>query len=194
MKPIFYYTAAFFLTAALPAQAATYICRSEGRAVFTTEKLGPHCTLSQMNGISDQAASAADGEPITRLWEKEQFGAYDDIKILPTPKPSGVTNTADATSPSMRIKLRNAPKNSKAQSARPRTPAPVIAAPPARPQLSRKQILQNEIRNEQAALVREQAQLNVAKSKGDKAKVSRLEQAVRDRQANIRAIQGEMGR
>lgn len=29
MKPIFYYTAAFFLTAALPAQAATYIC---GRA------------------------------------------------------------------------------------------------------------------------------------------------------------------
>ena len=73
-------------------------------------------------------------------------------------------------------------------------PAPVIAAPPARPQLSRKQILQNEIRNEQAALVREQAQLNVAKSKGDKAKVSRLEQAVRDRQANIRAIQGEMGR
>ena len=70
----------------------------------------------------------------------------------------------------------------------------VIAAPPARVQLSRKQILQNEIRNEQAALVREQAQLNVAKSKGDKAKVSRLEQAVRDRQANIRAIQGEMGR
>ena len=132
--------------------------------MFTTEKLGPHCTLSQMNGISDQAASAADGEPITRLWEKEQFGAYDDIKILPTPKPSGVTNTADAASPSMRIKLRNAPKNSKAQSARPRTPAPVIAAPPARPQLSRKQILQNEIRNEQAALVREQAQLNVAKT------------------------------
>ena len=40
MKPIFYCTAAFFLAAALPAQAATYICRSEGRAVFTTEKLG----------------------------------------------------------------------------------------------------------------------------------------------------------
>ena len=46
--------------------------------------------------------------------------------------PWRVTHTADAASPSMRIKLRNAPKNSKAQPARPRTPAPVIAAPPAR--------------------------------------------------------------
>jgi putative periplasmic protein len=54
--------------------------------------------------------------------------------------------------------------------------------------------LENEVRNEQVALVRAQAQLNVAKKKGDQAKISRLTQAVNDRQANIRAIESEMKR
>ncbi len=148
-----------------------------------------------MNGISSQAASAADGEPVSPLvGEKRANSALtDDIKILPTPKPSGVTNAADAASPSMRVGCATPRKTAKPSlpAAHTRTgdrrPARAAAA-------SRNRILPNEIRNEQAALVREQAQLNVAKSKGDKAKVSRLEQAVRDRQANIRAIQGEMGR
>ena len=61
-------------------------------------------------------------------------------------------------------------------------------------QLTRKQILQNEIRNEQTALVRAKAQLNVATKKGDQAKITRLTQAIRDREANIRAMQNEMGR
>lgn len=124
--------------------------------------------------------------------KKEQFGRYDDVKILPT-RPSGVTNTAEAAAPSMNVKLRNQPKAKRSNTA-PRTPAPVIAPPPPKPQMTRKQILQNEVRNEQTALVRAKAQLNVARKKGDKAKVSRLEQTVRDREANIRAIQSEMGR
>jgi len=73
-------------------------------------------------------------------------------------------------------------------------PAPILPASKPKPQLTRKQILENEVRNEQVALVRAQAQLNVAKKKGDQAKISRLTQAVNDRQANIRAIESEMKR
>ncbi len=189
------------LAAALPAHAATYICQVDGKAVFTTEKTGRNCQLSSMNGISDDAPAAPESaasapapgsDNIAKIWEKEQFGRYDDVKILPT-RPSGVTNTAEAAAPSMNVKLRNQPKAKRSNTA-PRTPAPVIAPPPPKPQMTRKQILQNEVRNEQTALVRAKAQLNVARKKGDKAKVSRLEQTVRDREANIRAIQSEMGR
>lgn len=188
--------------AALPAGAATYICQVDGRAVFTTEKLGSHCQLSSMNGISDDAptaatensASAPGSDNIAKIWEKEQFGRYDDVKILPS-RPSGVTNTAEAAAPSLNVKLRNqarAKSSVKSKSSKPRTPAPVIAPP--KPQLGRKQILQNEVRNEQTALVRAKAQLNVARKKGDKAKAARLEQEVRDREANISAIRSEMTR
>lgn len=202
MKKIIYgFSLAVLAAAALPATAATYICQVDGRAVFTTEKTGSHCQLSSMNGISDDAPADAPAtsasspersDNIAKIWEKEQFGRYDDVKILPT-RPSGVTNTAEAAAPSMNVKLRNQPKAKRSNTA-PRTPAPVIAPPPPKPQMTRKQILQNEVRNEQTALVRAKAQLNVARKKGDKAKVSRLEQTVRDREANIRAIQSEMGR
>ena len=204
MKKIIYgFSLAVLAAAALPATAATYICQVDGRAVFTTEKTGSHCQLSSMNGISDDAPADAPAtsasspersDNIAKIWEKEQFGRYDDVKILPA-RPSGVTNTAEAASPSVNVKLRNQPKSkAKSRNTAPRTPAPVIAPPKAKPQMTRKQILQNEVRNEQTALVRAKAQLNVARKKGDKAKVSRLEQTVRDREANIRAIQSEMGR
>ncbi|UOO81981.1 hypothetical protein LVJ83_00435 [Uruburuella testudinis] len=183
---------------AQPLHAATYICQIDGKAVFTTEKQGRHCQLSSMNGISDaptdSASAPAGNDNISRIWEKEQFGSYDDIKILPTVRNNSVTNTAEAAAPPMNVRLRNQPRKNNAKSkAAPRTAAPVIAPPP-KPQLTRRQILQNEVRNEQSALVRAQAQLNVARKKGDKAKITRLEQAVRDREANIRAIKSEMGR
>lgn len=136
-----------------------------------------------------------------------------DIKILPQATSGSVTNSAEAANPRMNIKLRNGNdasgrktsagdlKSAQARAAELNRKAkiihaPVINAPVAKPkpQLTRKQILQNEIRNEQAALARAKVQLNVARKKGDQAKISRLNQAVRDREANIRAIQGEMKR
>ncbi|MDO1509726.1 MULTISPECIES: hypothetical protein [unclassified Neisseria] len=183
------------LAACLPAHAATYICNNGGRAVFSTEKIGRNCKLSQMNGISDTrpADVLEERQPvdqIEQIWEVEQFGAYDDIKILPSQRNNGITNTVDAVSAPVEIKLRNQPRKSPRK---PRVPAPVVSEP-AKPKFSRTQILQNEIRNEQTALVRTQAQLNVARKKGEKEKIIRLEQAVRDRQANIRAILNEMKR
>lgn len=185
----------FGFTVFLPARAATYICNDGGRAVFSTEKIGRNCRLSQMNGISDTwpADALEERQPIDQIeqiWEVEQFGTYDDIKIVPSQRNGSITNTIDAASTPVEIKLRNQPRKG---SRKPRVPAPVVTEP-AKPKFSRTQILQNEIRNEQTALVRTQAQLNVARKKGEKEKIIRLEQAVRDRQANIRAIQNEMKR
>lgn len=198
MKPLFYcIAAALTASAALPAQAATYICKDGGRAVYSTIKLNAGCTLSQMDGTDNSLPPAANnGSTTTRIekvWEAEQSAAPNDIKIAPSSRDTTVTNTAEAASPSLQVKIRNA---NKAKKQAPRKPivVPHITAAPAKQQLSRNQILQNEIRNEQTALVRTKAQLNVARKKGDKAKTGRLEQEIRDREASIRAIQAEMKR
>lgn len=181
---------------ATPVVAATYICQSDGRAVFSTSKINSSCKLSQMDGISERSASEPESnDSITQLWEKQQFGMYDDVKIV-APSAAVVTNTADAANPKLRIKLRNnkSASTTAKRNSKPVKPAPVIAAPPPKPQLTRKQILQNEIRNEEVALLRAKAELNVAKKKGDTAKINRLRQTVSDREANIRAIRNEMSR
>ncbi len=197
MKPLFYcITAALTALAALPAHAATYICKDGDRAVYSTIRLNAGCTLSQMDGTSNNTPPAdnnATPTKVEKIWETEQPSAQDDIKIAPSSRDTTVTNTAEAASPSLQVKIRNA---NKAKKQAPRKPiiVPHITTAPAKQQLSRNQILQNEIRNEQTALVRAKAQLNVAKKKGDKAKTGRLEQEVRDREASIRAIQAEMKR
>ncbi|MGN6746949.1 hypothetical protein ACTHUL_12750, partial [Neisseria sp. P0024.S002] len=116
------------------------------------------------------------------------------------PAVSSVTNTAEAANPRLDVRLRNQPdtKAAKARAAEMNRkakilPAPVVSAP-AKPQMSRKQILQKEVRNEQAALARAQSQLAAARRQGDQAKINRLTRDVSDRQASIRAMQSEMGR
>lgn len=196
MKPLLYCALALFATAA-PAHAATYICKDGDRAVYSSIKLNAGCTLSQMNGSSD-AVSADSGRTADRtrqVWEDGQQSAnvFDDIKIAPSPRDTTVTNTAEAAPPSLEVKIRNGQK-AKKQPVRKPIVVPNVDTTPAKQQLSRNQILQTEIRNEQTALVRTRAQLAVAKKKGDKAKTARLESEIRDREASIRAIRAEMKR
>ncbi len=200
-KPMLRLSSLLFLAApALPAQAATYICKVDGKAAYSTIKVNSSCKESQMDGISDkmpdppaeQAASQTNGyDVISEIWEREIYGSYDDIKILPSAAES-VTNSA--APPKLEIRLRNQPA---AASGRPEKPAPIRTAaplyvPPAKPRLTRTQILQKEISNERAALVRTKAQLETARKKGGS--IIELLQAVRDREANIRAIEREIGR
>ncbi|MDO4878468.1 MAG: hypothetical protein Q3966_04125 [Neisseria sp.] len=186
--------------AAFPARAATYICKVDGKAAYSSIKVNSSCKESQMDGISDkspeQAASTADGgyDAISEIWQKEIYGSYDDITILPRATES-VTNSA--APPRLEIKLRNQTRQAAGGSIRPAQPAPIRTAaplyvPPAKPQLTRAQILQKEISNERAALVRTKSQLETAKKKGGS--IIELQQAVRDREANIRAIEREIGR
>ena len=125
---------------------------------------------------------------------------YNDIKILPHIPITSVTNTAEAANPRLNIILRNRPGKARASSySKYKAPvvrtAPVVKpAPKPSPKEARKQVLQTEVRNEQAAIIRAQTQLNAAKQKGDQAKIQQLTRTINDRKANIRAIQGEMSR
>ena len=123
-----------------------------------------------------------------------------DIKILPNVPITSVTNTAEAANPRINITLRNRQNKSRSSSySKYKAPvirtAPVVTpAPKPSPKETRKQILQTEVRNEQAAITRLQTQLNAAKQKGDQIKIQQLTRTINARKANIRAIQGEMSR
>ncbi|WP_415772080.1 hypothetical protein ACMYUL_03490 [Neisseria sp. CP9] len=214
MKPIFYrLILAFGLGSAALSAQASYICKVDGNTVFTEKKIGNDCTESHTDGTANVSPEEADKAVPERVNLREALGEAapepGDIKVLPRTTGGSVTNTAEAANPRLDIKLRNGKlgeatsvgdlKAAKARAAELNRkakilPAPILPASKPKPQLTRKQILENEVRNEQVALVRAQAQLNVAKKKGDQAKISRLTQAVNDRQANIRAIEGEMKR
>ena len=94
-----------------------------------------------------------------------------DIKILPNVPITSVTNTAEAANPRINITLRNRQNKSRSSSySKYKAPvirtAPVVTpAPKPSPKETRKQILQTEVRNEQAAITRLQTQLNAAKQK-----------------------------
>ncbi|MBF1287218.1 MAG: hypothetical protein HXM83_01240 [Neisseria sp.] len=125
---------------------------------------------------------------------------YNDIKILPHIPITSVTNTAEAANPRLNITLRNRQNKSRSSSySKYKAPvirtAPVVTpVPKPSPKETRKQILQTEVRNEQAAITRLQTQLNAAKQKGDQIKIQQLTRTINARKANIRAIQGEMSR
>ncbi len=161
-------------------------------ATHQSTNAAPAQAASQPQATATSAAANTDengSDTITQIWEKDQFGSYDDIKIMPRTE-------VDNKPASLDVKLRNQPRKSatRATQNNGRVRAPVIAPPPAaaKPQLSRKQVLQREIANEQAALVRAQAQLARAQKAGGNTQA--LQQTVRDRQANVRAIQGELRR
>lgn len=124
----------------------------------------------------------------------------NDIKILPNVPITSVTNTAEAANLRLNITLRNRQNKSRSSSySKYKAPvirtAPVVTpAPKPSPKETRKQILQTEVRNEQAAITRLQTQLNAAKQKGDQIKIQQLTRTINARKANIRAIQGEMSR
>lgn len=207
MKACFYCALLAPGLTAFPAHAVTYICKEGGRAVYSSEKINSSCNPSKMDGgnlaappndteeqtVPSDAGAAPKTEQnqIETIWPVEKTDAYDDIKIDPNAPVTSVTNTADAANPSMEIKLRN----QKAKAARrPVIVVPKVTTAPAQQQMSRHQILQNEIRSEQTALTRAQAQLAVARKKGEQAKIARLERDIRDREASIRAMKAEMKR
>lgn len=189
--------------------AQTYICLHDGKPVYTTVKLNKSCTPSQMNGIasasqvaianthiqvSSEVALASASEPtktvpeiiddqISQIWTKNELGSFDDTVILP-PAPK-LTITSIPLKTNVRF-----PKIANMRHAKPTIAAPVVQPP----QLTRRQILQQELNREKAALVRTQASLKVAQNKKDSANIQRYETQIRDRQLNIQALEQEIKR
>ena len=111
-----------------------------------------------------------------------------------------MTNTAEAANPRLNIILRNRQNKSRASSySKYKAPvirtAPVVTpAPKPSPKETRKQILQTEVRNEQAAYYPPSNPAECGQTKGDQIKIQQLTHTINARQANIRAIRGEMSR
>lgn len=120
---------------------------------------------------------------------------------------SNKTTLNDKNAPAkLNVTLRNQPKtNSNANKTSNKNtkgkvvkmPATVVKLPPpkpAKPVLTRRQILEQEISRERAALKSAQAQLAAAKKSGNAKQIAKLNAAVRDRELNVKAIEAEMKR
>lgn len=205
MKPHHFFACLAWL-AISQINAQTYICVYKGKPVYTTLKLNNTCTASNMDGIAsasqvmpiitDTAVSSEVALPvatastpsvpqiiddeISKIWTKNELGSFDDTVILPP-----VQKVVALDAPNVKTKIRQAI----------RQVAPVVAAPTTRPpQLTRRQLLQQELSREKTALARAQSSLNAARSKNDHAQVRHFDAQVRDRQLNIQALEQEMRR
>ena len=161
-------------------RAQAYICQTpDGKAVFTSEPMG-RCQPSQMGGasISTPPVAVADGE-LARMWAEAEAAAASDVQILPP----------------MRVILRQheesqAPRTTLSSNIR-HTPAPVYTPPR---QLTRKELVERDIRREEIALAREESQLAAARLGGNAARIRNLTQIVNDRRNGLNALRQEMRR
>lgn len=92
-------------------------------------------------------------------------------------------------------------KNSKTAKSTKTTPAspPVVVVPPTitaqpKPVLTRKQVLEEEIAREKAALKSAKSQLLIAQKRGNMAQIQKLHNMIRDRELNVQAISRELSR
>lgn len=154
--------------------------------------------------------------PVRDSWEN---GSTDGDIVVQTPdapppkpeKPEKAAKGKDAPPPKVNVQLRKQPpekaekaaKNKKTAPAKSKTadtvkkPAAVVSLPsakPAAPALTRRQILEREVRRERSALQTAKAQLAAAQKKGNAKQIAKLQSLVKDRELNIQAIEREMVR
>lgn len=147
----------------------------------------------------------------------------NDITVLPvaTPKTDSdkvakntTKNNKNDTNVKLNVTLRNQPKTettkktkttkitqttktTKSTAKTVKMVKPVVKLPPPpppKPVLTRRQVLEQEIARERAALQSAKAQLAAAKKSGNAKNIAKLNAAVQDRELNVRAIESEMKR
>lgn len=201
----------------------TYICLIHGKPAYTTVKQDASCKPSKINGISesDRAIFAPPisvasevalpteqttvltetldhNDPIAKIWYDYEYGSYDRTPILPPPPPRVLT-TQNESHPQGKTTARanvsgSLKTNQRTHVALSRPNHPLIYQPPTTPVLSRREVLSQEIEREQTALKIAQTQLSTAQKRNDTASITKLNNVVRDRQANVQALQRELSR
>ncbi len=76
----------------------------------------------------------------------------------------------------------------------PSMPVVALPTPTPKPVLTRKQVLEEEIAREKAALKSAQTQLMIAKKRGNAAQIQKLTTMIKDRELNVQAISRELSR
>lgn len=160
-----------------------------------------------------EGVAPMDGDVLIRVEEekKEETAAEpsDDtpetpLKDTDTAKketPSKTNNKNPTVKVNVQLRNQNTDKNKKAGKSKnadgnnKKIPAAVVKLPPpkpVKPVLSRRQVLENEIRRERAALRSAKLQLSAAQKNGNSKLIMRLNNMIRDRELNIQAIEKEM--
>lgn len=165
-------------------------------------------TISQPNPPTSDTSQTTDttvlvpSEELKRLWKNI---TEDDITVLPTQKPI-IDSTSLSSTKSDNKNKQNPPPQINIQLRKPmpikkrnrkKQPIPVVKTTTSskkntHPSLTRNQVLEKEIRREQAALKIAKSQLISAKKKGSKNQINRLTNIIRDRELNIKAISKEL--
>lgn len=205
MNTKFRFIFALLCCTSLSVGAETYICVVAGKPYYTTVKTGNQCHLSYINStapipideppvVSTQSASEPSvpqiiNDEIDRIWNQSEYGSFDDTVILPpTPQVDTPRETKNPNAGKVgNTTVRHQPKtHTHSQTAK------AVAMPPKTVPLTRRQVLQNEINREKAALRTAQMQLNAAQKAGNSKSVTRLTALVNDRQQNLLALEAEM--
>ena len=205
-----------FLISPLSVAQTTYICLIHGKPAYTTIKQDATCKPSIINGISEtdtnqfappiQVASnvalpaEAVSEPvasndandaIAKIWTDYEYGSYDRTPILPPPTPR-VEKIESLPPVTSSHKTQSANKNTAPIVHRPTFQ--IQYKPSVAPVMSRHQVLNQEIQNEQAALKAAQSQLEIAKKRNNMAAIYKISNIIRERQQNIQSLQREFSR
>ncbi len=186
------------LLAALPFAAHALNCDST--------KAAANCRQPENLVRTVSAATAAPEDDIDALWRQSEawsersrrsdwFGSDVDMDehaaaSAPAAKTAGTAEKpAAATAAKTQVKLRQTALINK-----PARVVKVAQVAPAKPVLSRRQALEQEIRREKTALKSAEAALSAARSKGDSSAAQRFTLQINDRRLNIAAMESELRR
>ena len=178
-------TALLALLSALPFAAHALNCDST--------KAAANCRQPENLVRTVSAATAAPEDDIDALWRQSEawsersrrsdwFGSDVDMD-------ERAAASAPATAAKTQVKLRQTALINK-----PARVVKVAQVAPAKPVLSRRQALEQEIRREKTALKSAEAALSAARSKGDSSAAQRFTLQINDRRLNIAAMESELRR
>lgn len=140
------------------------------------------CVAVQAASVPASAPSVPQwiDDEITRVWHQSAFNSLDDMIIVPTAPESASAPMLPAPKPKVQANVR--------------VPAKVVALPPPKPVLTRRQHLQREIAAEQRALAAARARLVAAKKSGNVDAMAIANAQIQDRERNIAALEAESRR
>ncbi|WP_373740000.1 hypothetical protein [Neisseria sp.] len=176
-----------------PTSKAVANCTVDEKAVFAESCINPPTPIPQGQKQLENkpvAIPTSIGQAVRTQKPNEVHSNTDVFGVPATANNSG--NTPQKAPVVNKISVSPTPKKPKNRKSLPVTVLTAAESIKPKVKLTPQQALQNEIKNEQAALLKTQAQLNLARKNKLTDKVIRLEKILKDRQANLRAFQKEI--
>ena len=180
----------FSLTGAVASQPAQLPCATSQQNAANTVCVRNHNLSTQAVTAADQAMAASTTSNLAV--DQALIALTDDVAILPKPTAKEVALKVDlrhSEPVAMKTKVKNQPAAKATKMAYRAAPVKAVAV---KPQLTRSQIVRNELNREIAAL--RAAENNLASARKSGKNASQLERQVADRRASISAMQAELSR